>query len=147
MAELVDRDEEHLRLLKLGYYIMAGMMGFFSLFSLIYIFLGGIFASGAIPVKDGSRDDPRLMGIIFLGLGIGVLLIGLTATSLTYFTGRSLRDRRHRVFCLIIAALCCLQIPWGTAIGVCTFMVLGRPSVKAQFEPHAPPPPTPAPTA
>src|SRR5690349_18062598 len=128
MGELVDRDDEHLRLLKMGYYIMAGMMGFFSLFSLLYIFLGGLFASGAVPVKEASRDDPRLMGFIFLGLGVGVLFVGLTATFLTFLTGRSLRDRRRHMFCLIIAALSCLQIPWGTAIGVCTFMVLNRPS-------------------
>ena len=144
MGELVDRDEEHLRLLKFGYYIMAAMMGFFTLFSLLYIFLGGLFASGAIPVKDGSREDPRVMGFIFLGLGFGVLLVGLTATLLTFLTGRSLKDRRHHLFCLIIAALSCLQIPWGTAIGVCTFMVLNRPNVKAQFERKPAPPPQPA---
>src|SRR5260370_11463091 len=98
-------------------------------------------------VKDGACDESRLMGHFYHGLGIGVLIIGLAVTFLTYFTGRSLRDRRHRVFCLIIAAICCLQIPWGTAIGVCTFMVLSRPSVRAQFEPNAMPPPTPTPAS
>ena len=32
MGELIDRDQEHLNLLKWGYYVMAGMTGFFSLF-------------------------------------------------------------------------------------------------------------------
>lgn len=138
MGELVDRDQEHLRLLKSSYYIMAGTTAFLSLFSLIYIAIGGVFASGAIPMREGSRDDPRLMGLIFLGIGSALLLVGLSATLLAYFAGCSLRDRRHRLFCQIVAALSCLQIPWGTAIGVCTFMVLNRPSVKALFELRAP---------
>jgi hypothetical protein len=41
MAEMVDRDQEHLRLLKLGYYILAGMTCFFSLFALLYAGIGG----------------------------------------------------------------------------------------------------------
>lgn len=137
MGELVDRDLEHLRLLKLGYYVMAGMLGVFSLFSLLYIFLGGLFASGVIPVKEGARDDPRMMGLIFLGIGIAVLVIGLTLTGLTFLAGRSLRDRRRRMYCLIVAVLSCLQIPWGTVIGVSTIIVLNRPSVRALFEPRA----------
>jgi len=31
------------------------------------------------------------------------------------------------------AALTCLGIPWGTVLGVCTFLVLERPSVAALF--------------
>ena len=139
MGELVDRDDEHLRLLKMGHYVMAGMAGLFSLFSLLYIALGGLFASGAIPTKEGSADDPRLMGLIFLGIGVAVFLIGVGITLLAFFAGRSLRDRRRWTFCLIVAGLSCLQIPWGTVIGVCTISVLSRPSVKALFERPSPP--------
>lgn len=45
MGQLVDQDQEHLRLLKLGFYIMAGVIGFCSLFSVFYIAMGSIFAS------------------------------------------------------------------------------------------------------
>ena len=135
MGELVDRDLEHLRLLKGGFYIMAGITGLFTLFSLLYLGLGGLFASGAIPMKEGSTDDPRMMGLIFLVVGVGFLVIGLAITFLAFATGRNLRDRRNRTFCLVIAGLSCLQIPWGTVIGVCTISVLNRPSVKALFEP------------
>ena len=135
MGELVDRDLEHLRLLKGGYYVMTGIMGFFTLFSLLYLGLGSAFASGAIPLTEGSTSDPRTMGMIFLVMGAGFLLIGLTITLLAFFTAHNLRDRRNRTFCLVIAGLSCLQIPWGTVIGVCTIAVLNRPSVKALFEP------------
>jgi ABC-type branched-subunit amino acid transport system permease subunit len=137
MGELVDRDQEHLDLLKLSYYIMAGTTGFFSLFALIYIGLGALFAAGVMPSTRGNPSDPRFLGLMFLSIGLVVLIIGLTITFLTYWAGRCLRDRRHRTFCVIIACLSCLHVPFGTAIGVCTIIVLGRPSVQALFE--APP--------
>ena len=138
MGELIDRDEEHLRLLKMAYYVLAGMTAFFTLFSLLYIGLGTLFASGVIPMREGSTDNPRLMGLIFLCIGIAVLVIGLAITFLAFYAGRCLRDRRHRTFCLIVAGLTCLQLPWGTVIGVCTINVLNRPSVRALFEPPGP---------
>lgn len=120
MGELVDRDQEHLRLVKLGFYIMAGVGGLISLFSLVYIGLGGMLASGAIPIGNGRHDEARTTALLLGGIGIAVLLIGLTVTFLAYLAGRSIGIRRRRNFCIIIAGLCCLQIPWGTAIGVCS---------------------------
>jgi hypothetical protein len=141
VGELVDRDQEHLRLLKLGFCLMAGMAGFFSLLAVFYIALGVIFALGA--VHANSTGDPRLFGLIFVCIGGALFVIGLVAASLIYYAGRSIAERRRRAFCVVIACLSCLQIPWGTAIGVCAILVLNRPSVIALFMepiPAAPPP-------
>lgn len=145
MGELVDRDQEHLRLLKLGYYILAGIGAFTALFSLLFIGMGVLFASGAVPVKEGSSDDPRLVGLIFLGMGVAFLLLCLAGTLLVYYTGRSLAEHRRWTFCIVVAVLCCLQFPWGTVIGVCTIIVLNRPGVKSSFQSPTPPPPVPSP--
>ena len=141
MGELIDRDQEHLHLLKLGFYLMAGMTGIFSLFAIFYIALGGIFAFGA--VHGNTTGDPRLFGLIFVCIGGAFLVIGLAATFLIYFAGSSIAQRRRRVFCLVIAGISCLQVPWGTAVGVCAILVLNRPSVIALFEGPAPAPPIP----
>lgn len=141
MGELVDRDQEHLRLLKIGYYILAGIGAFTALFALFFIGIGMLFASGAIPAKEGSGDDPRLAGLIFLGMGFAFLVLCLAGTWLVYYAGRSLGERRRWTFCMVVAVLCCLQFPWGTVIGVFTIIVLNRPSVKASFQPPKPPPP------
>ena len=137
MGELVDCDLEHLRLLKICYYILAGTIGLFALFSLIYIGLGALLVSGLIPSNQRSGGDPGVAGLILLGIGLCLLLFALAIAALNYWTGRSLRDRRHRIFCLISACLSLLNMPFGTAIGICTIIVLGRPSVQALFE--APP--------
>lgn len=134
MGELVDCDQEHLNLLKLSYYILAGTTGFVSLIAVLYIGLGALFASGVLPSTPNDAGNTRIMGLIFLSIGLVVLIIGLAITFLTYWAGRCLRDRRHRTFCVVIACLSCLHVPFGTAIGVCTIIVLGRPSVRALFE-------------
>jgi len=138
LGPLIDRDEEHLRLLKIAYYITAGVTAFFSVFALFYVALGGVMmSSGGLPQAPGQ--DPRLMGSIFLIMGLAFLIFGGAGTFLMWYAARCLGNHRRRVYCLIVAALCCLQIPYGTAIGVCTFIVLGRDSVKELFEGPAAP--------
>jgi hypothetical protein len=85
-------------------------------------------------VSQRSTDNPRAAGLIFLGFGFAFLLAGLTTTLLTYFAGRSIRGRHHRVFCIIVAGLWCFFVPFGTAIGICAILVLNRPSVAALFK-------------
>jgi len=136
MGELVDRDVEHLRLLEWAYYILAGVTGLFSLLALLYVGLGAAFTSGAISERSGS-GDPRIVGMILLVAGLVVLVIGLASAALLYLAGRYLRNRRHRIFCIVVAVLCCLQFPWGTVIGIWTIVALSRASVRALFEPPA----------
>jgi len=133
MGEMVDRDVEHLQLLKLCYFILAGFTSLFTLFALLYIGIGGLLSFNLIASNPRSNED-RMAGLIFLGIGIAFLVFSLAVGLANYWTGRCLRDRRQRVFCLLSAALSLLNMPFGTAIGVCTFIVLNRPSVRALFE-------------
>lgn len=56
-----------------------------------------------------------------------------TAAALLLFAGRFLSQRRHWLFCLIVAGLSCLNMPLGTVLGVFTIIVLNRESVKSLF--------------
>jgi hypothetical protein len=142
MGELIDRDQEHLRLLHIGFYIMAALAGFFSLFALIYIAVGGVVAAGVLNGIGGSNNavPAAMFGWIFAGMGAFFLFMGLTMALLLFLTGKNLQQRTHRTFCMVMAGLCCLQVPWGTAIGICAINVLNRPSVMAMFERKSPPP-------
>jgi hypothetical protein len=133
MAEMVDRDQEHLRILAVCYYLLAGCTAFVSLVSLLYVGFGAIFLSGLIPANQPSNADPRIMGYIFTALGIAFFLFGLAMCFLYYLTGRSLNTRRRRTLCYAMSGFSCLYIPFGTAIGICTIMVLNRTSVKSLF--------------
>ena len=47
--------------------------------------------------------------------------------------GRSLARHRRYTFCLVVAAILCLFVPFGTLLGVFTIIVLVRSTVRARF--------------
>jgi hypothetical protein len=127
-------DAEHLRLLRIAYFIQGGTTLFMCLFGLLYVFMG-IFAFSSSATMPASRvgPSPQFIGYIFAWLGGLFTLGGAALATLKFLTARALGLRRARMLCMITAALSCIFVPYGTAIGVCTFVVLGRPSVRALF--------------
>lgn len=57
----------------------------------------------------------------------GVCIAG--GTMANALSGWVMRARRNRLFSLIVAGFNCLQFPFGTAVGLFTFIVLLRDSV------------------
>ena len=57
----MNRDEEHLRLLSIFHYVVAGLGALFSLFPLIYTAMGAffIFAAHHWPPKPGQEPPPE----------------------------------------------------------------------------------------
>jgi hypothetical protein len=45
-----------------------------------------------------------------------------------------IKKRKNRTFSFVVAAMNCLQFPFGTALGVFTFIVLARPTVKSSYD-------------
>jgi hypothetical protein len=129
-------DEEHLRLLRLGYIIIGLADLFFALFPMIYVMLGiGMAASGLqVPTRPG---EPSLafLGGFFVVFGLLFSLFFAVQGTLQLLAARALGKRRSRVLCHVAAGVSCLQMPWGVVLAVFTFMVLGKDSVKQLFEP------------
>lgn len=125
-------DDEHLRLLRIGYFISAGQTAIIIPFGLFYAALGLVV--GHLPSGAGSAPTPPFLPLVF-GL-IGAAVTGFAAVSavLKLVTGIRLKERRGRLLCMITAGLSLLEVPYGTALGLMTFIVLGRPNVKQQFE-------------
>lgn len=129
------RDEQHLNLLSIFYYIYGGLTLVSGCLGLIYIFAAAaIFASPEI-MEDEDVPAALISGIMVL-VGGCALLFGLGLGALIIYAGQSLSRHRNYVYCMVIAALICLSIPLGTILGVFTFIVLTRPSVKALFGPQ-----------
>ena len=128
-------DAEHLRLLRIGYFLSAAVSAFAALFGLLYLVLGVIFLSAATRAPTGSQPPPpEFVGWVFGILGFGFASLALVVAALQFYAGQCLKQRRSRLFCMILAAITSLNIPFGTLLGVWTFMVLTRPSVIALFE-------------
>ncbi len=65
---------------------------------------------------------------ISIGLGVGAL-IGL----MFLLNGFLLNKNRAKVVSLIIAGFQCLYVPLGTILGICTFIVLNKESVRELY--------------
>ena len=47
--------------------------------------------------------------------------------------GRKLHTQRSHTYCFVVACFECLWMPFGTALGVFTLIVLSKPTVKELF--------------
>lgn len=137
-------DEEHLKLLKLGYLISGCFTALFSLFALLYVGMGiffAIVAHASAHSGKGGEAPPAFVGWIF-AVFAGLFFLALVAMAVgKFWVARCLGRRQSRTFCLVIAGLGCLEFPYGTLLGVATFVVLLRDSVTRLF---AAPPPAPS---
>lgn len=126
-------DAEHLRLLRLGYIISGVANAAWALFPLIHITMGILMLTGAFPGGGKADSDLRWGGLLFVIMGAAFSAIFATAAVLKLLTARAIRERRSKMLCMVTAALSCIGIPYGTALGVFTFLVFARPSVAAMF--------------
>jgi len=127
-------DDEHLRLLRIGYFVSAAMTGLMAVFGLFYGLIGVfVFSPLAHQTSAGDQVPPQFFAQLLGIFGFGFAALALAFAAAKVYVGRLLQQRRSRAFCLVIAALTCLGIPEGTFLGVCTFMVLNRPSVSQLF--------------
>jgi hypothetical protein len=78
-------------------------------------------------------DFPAVFGWVFVVLGLGLCCALLALATALVCAGNFLRQRRHWLYCLVVAALSCAWFPFGTVLGVLTILVLARPEVKARF--------------
>jgi hypothetical protein len=131
-------DEEHLKLLRIGYIIMGGADSFFALLPLVYVAIGiGLTVTASsvqAPIRPGE-PSLALIGGFFVVFGLVFCLFFGAQAVLQFLAARAISKRRSRVICWIAASVSCLQMPWGVVLAVSTFLVLGRESVKQLFEP------------
>jgi hypothetical protein len=135
----MNQDLEHLRLLSIFHYVVAGIGALCSCFPVIHLGIGLvlIFAPEGLNHERHAIQDPamdRIGGLIFVVVAAMMILAGWALSFCVFLAGRYLAGRRRYTFCLVIAAIVCMFFPFGTALGVFTIIVLIRPSVKAMFE-------------
>jgi hypothetical protein len=131
----MNRDKEHLQLIAIFHYIVAGLGALFSFFPLLYTTIGAIFIFAARhgTAKPGEGLPPEFLGWIFAVLGSLLFLIGIAMAICILIAGRSLALRKRYSFVLVMACIECLFIPFGTILGVFTIVVLSRDSVRGLF--------------
>jgi hypothetical protein len=99
-------------------------------------FLAGAFMlfGPGLSGKNGSGVPAAIVGGFFMTFAGLWMLVCWTFSACVVIAGRNLMGRRHHMFCLVVAGvMAAMCIPFGTALGVFTIIVLLRPSVKQAF--------------
>lgn len=126
-------DLEHLKILSIFHYVVAGLVALFACIPLIHLAVGVAMAAGW---KDMGDQDPMAhwMGWFFIVIASVLIASGWAFATCIALAGRFLSQRRRYTFCLVVAGISCMFFPFGTALGVFTLILLLREHVKAEFE-------------
>ena len=146
---------ERLRLLVIGFYVKGAVSAIFVSFLLFhFVFLLGfsfmpesawnpppkpvtisesLLATPSPSPRPVNQGPPAVFFRVFAGVIGLIILLGWTFGGLTIYAGRCLRKRTHRMFIYVMAALNCPFIPWGTLLGVATFILLQTPEARREF--------------
>jgi hypothetical protein len=136
----MNSDQEHLRLLVIFSYILAGLTALMACFPLIHMAIGFMFLSHPEMLQGPPNQPPmppemsQFIGTLFIVISAAAVLLGWIYAFCLFMAGKNLSNRRNYMFCLIVAGFSCLNIPFGTILGIFTLVVLLRPSVKTLFE-------------
>ena len=127
----MNEDIRHLKLLSIFHYVLGVITFGFCLFPGIYVVVGGLTSFQRL--KASPDPPPPFLGWFIFAIGLGLLLSYVVITVCLVLAGRYLARHRHPTFCLVVAALECMLMPFGTVLGVLTIIVLNRPSLRNLF--------------
>lgn len=127
-------DGDHLNLIAIFHFVLAGMsfLGL-GLLGIHWLLMDVVMSNPEIWEKTpGAPPPPQFFSMFrwfYLFLGAVIVLAG----AVNVISGICLRTRRHRTFSLVVAGLNCAWFPLGTTLGVFTFIVLFRESVRGLY--------------
>jgi len=130
---LINQDADHLRLLTIFHFVCAGMSALFACFPIIHLVLGLLIVLNPHAFGPGNNQPPRLIGLFLVLFASAFIIAGWVFAGLLAWAGHCLNRRKHYLFCLVMACVACLFMPFGTVLGVFTIIVLSRASVKESF--------------
>ena len=127
------KDEDHLRLLSIFHYVVGGMAALFALFPVFHLVFGLFLVLAPGKFETKGEPPPAFIGWMFVIFAAAFIAIGWVFAAFVVTEGRFLAKRRHYLFCLVMGAVECIFMPFGTVLGVFTIIVLMRESVKQTF--------------
>ncbi|MEN6449197.1 MAG: hypothetical protein ABFC96_01780 [Thermoguttaceae bacterium] len=138
----MNQDVEHLRLLSIFHYVVAGIAALVALIPIFYLGLSLLMLTTENYEfhRHASPATIRLFALLYSVGNIVLILMFSGFAVCGFLAGRNLARRRRYTFCLVMAVLLCMFMPFGTVLGIFTLIVLLRPSVKTLFEQPVTPP-------
>jgi len=133
-AAIMTSDDDHLRLLSIFHYVVAGLIALIGCFPIIHVTVGLMLIFTPETFQGGKGEPPpALFGALFVVAGAAIIGMFWTFAGCLVAAGHFLAIRKHYLFCLVIGAIACMCSPFGTVLGVFTIVVLMREPVKQAF--------------
>lgn len=129
-------DAEHVKLLSIFHFVVAGLalLGIAFLF-VHYLIMSTVFSNPDMwKNQNNSQPFPKDFMKVFIWFYFFMGAILVAAGTFNLLSGLFLWRRKHRMFSIVVGALNCLQIPFGTILGIFTIIVLSRNSVRERYD-------------
>ncbi len=130
LTEQQKKDSDNINLLSIFQFIFAGL----TLVSLAFLYLHYLFMHEFLMKSEVWKQmnmnitQQQLFAIVIGFYWVAGVLMFICSL-LNVLSGIFMRQRKARVFSLVVAALNCLHIPLGTLLGIFTLVILSRYSV------------------
>jgi len=133
-----NEDTKHLDLLSTLHYFAGAIMAFFSCFPLLHIGWG--LATGSRQLFNISliSQPSNEWGWIFVLMESIFFALGLNMAICIMIVGWKLKRRKSRLFCMSVAGMECIFLPFGVLLGGTTLIALNKVSIKEMFAPQPP---------
>lgn len=135
LGQIDPKDEKDLGALALLTRIYGGLC---ALGAVVMVVLLVVIAFLAPAAAGSSSRSTGMQGVGVLGIYLVFMLIGAgvsCAMTWLYFKAAScIEMRESKTLVYVAAALACTNAPLGLALGIYTFVLLERPSIKAFFK-------------
>jgi uncharacterized membrane protein len=125
-------DAEDLDRLALFHRIFGYLAAVGSLCGLPHFFIGFFTSISPTDMKN-SEIPPALFGGIFMFAGAMVMALAVTLSILNFKSENAIKTRSNLTLIQVTAALNCLAQPIGLALGIYTFILTSRSTIRDQF--------------
>ena len=134
-----NQDQQHLNILSIFHYVVGGLTALFACLPIFHLAIGISMLSGGFgPAPSDEAFPMQLFGLLFVIVPAIIILLGWALAGAIVVAGIFLSKRQKYTYCLVVAGLECIFMPFGTVLGIFTIIVLVRPTVKALFEANPP---------
>lgn len=83
-----------------------------------------------VPFPGFAKEMMAILIVFYIVMGVIICAFAIA----NFMSARFIKNRKNKTFSFVVAALNCIQMPFGTVLGVFTIIVLMRPSVKSGYE-------------
>ena len=121
-----------LKLASLGryHYFMAGLIAILSCLPAIGLW----YAWKAMTASPDATEIEHFIPVTMIVIGIVSFADGWILALLFLLAGSFIRKRKHRTFCLVVAAIAIPHAPFASILGAFSISILMRPDVEEMFD-------------